>query len=251
MIDFDFPLILLLLVAITGAISLMDIILGKKYGASPKSILIEYSRSFFPILLAVLIIRSFIAQMYRVPTGSLEPTIMPGDLLLVTEYAYGLRIPVWRTKVLDVGEPKVGQIAPFHSPVDHRLILIKRVIGTPGDRISYVNKVLYINGKQQPQKFIGSATDKEPGMPVWKVAVYSEVINGVKHRIYRHPDMAPINFYNLKVPKGEYFMMGDNRDVSDDGRYWGFAPEKNFIGRARMILLNLKKNHFKQMGKSL
>ena len=249
MIDFDFPLILLLVTAIAGAISLTDIVLRKKYSPPSKSILIEYSRSFFPVLFAVLIIRSFVCQMYRVPTGSLEPTVMPGDLVLVTEYSYGLRLPVWGTKILDIAEPMVGQIAPFHSPVNYGLILIKRVVGTPGDHISYINKVLYINGVKQPQKLLGTAMDSDgPGTPTWKVSVYLENINGLKHKIYRRPDVLPVNFYNMIVPKNEYLMMGDNRDNSDDGRYWGFTPEKDFIGRARMILINLKKDHFKRVG---
>jgi len=248
---FDFLLLLLLLTIFTGVVALVDMvyhaIIGqprKKTGKFP--VIIEYCRAFFPVLLAVFLIRSFIAQPYRVPTGSLEPTVMPGDFILVTQYDYGVKFPVWNKTLFKVGEPKRGQIALFYWPVNHAVTFVKRVIGTPGDHISYIDKVLYINGKKMSQKLVGHATDNDgPGTPSWKMAVYSENLDGVTHKIYRcaQAEMnCPVpgvhNFYNLIVPKGEYFMMGDNRDNSDDSRSWGFVPVKNFIGRARWVWLS-------------
>lgn len=262
----DFPIILLLLTIFSGVVALVDSIYcsWKKWKgqgeqiSERKPILIEYARAFFPVLLIVFLIRSFLIQPYRVPTGSLEPTIMPGDFILVNQYDYGLHFPVWNKKILSVGEPKTGQIALFFWPVNKKVTFVKRVIGVPGDRISYIDKVLYINGKKAKQKFIGYATEKNgPGQPSWKVAVYQENLNGVKHNIYvcpksstNCPNPGAHNFYNLVVPKGKYFMMGDNRDNSDDSRDWGFVPEQNFIGKALYIWMSwdpMQANIFKKI----
>lgn len=257
---FDFPTILVLITVFTGVVSLVDIIYsalinkkverqsnsGKNKTTKKKPVIIEYSRAFFPVLLIVLLIRSFIAQPYQVPTASLEPTIVPGDFILVTQYNYGLRLPAWNKKIINIGEPKTGEIALFYWPVNPAVTFVKRVIGVPGDRVSYINKVLYINGKEAKQKLIGYTTDSNgPGGPSWKVAIYEENLNGVKHKIYvctkdaiNCPNREAHNFYNLVIPKGKYFMMGDNRDNSDDCRDWGFVPEKSFIGKALYVWMN-------------
>ena len=148
--SFDFPAILMILAVFTGVVTLADIIYcafkkrqGKSHEvAEKKPIVIDYARAFFPVFIIVLLIRSFIAQPYRVPTGSLEPTIIPGDLILVSQFAYGLRLPVWHTKLLATNEPKTGQITLFRWPVNPKVTFVKRVIGVPGDKISYINKVL-------------------------------------------------------------------------------------------------------------
>lgn len=244
--NFDFPLILTAATLFTGVVVLIHFLcsLFKRNRLSFTDqqpsfpVIIEYSRAFFPVLLIVLLIRSFIAQPYRVPTGSLEPTIMPGDLILVTQYNYGLHLPVWNKKIMQVDEPVKGQIALFYFPVNKRITYVKRVIGTPGDTISYIDKVLYINGEKIEQKFLGYSTDIEPGNSPEKVRVYEETINGVKHKIYINTRKPAANFYNLTVPEGHYFMMGDNRDNSDDSRFWGFVPEQDFIGRAQFVFLS-------------
>lgn len=255
MSSLDFPAILVLVTVFSGVVTLADFVYTrwqKSKGvtvAKTKPALIDYARSFFPVLLFVLIIRSFVAQPYTVPTGSLEPTVMPGDFIFVTQYNYGLRLPVWRNQIVKTGKPKIGQIALFQWPVNHHVTFVKRVLGTPGDRISYVNKVFTINGKKATQKFLGYSTDSDsPGGPSWRVKVMEENLNGVKHKIYVCPDdsancpnPAVHNFYNLVVPKGEYFMIGDNRDNSDDSRDWGFVPFKDFIGRARYVWLSWNK----------
>ncbi len=260
---FDFLNILSLITIFAGVICLVDIIMRarqrKKYGASSGEvkhpIIIEYARSFFPVLLIVLLIRAFLFQPYRVPTGSLEPTIIPGDMILVNQYDYGLRIPLWNKEFIHVGNPKTGQIGLFRWPVNPAVTFVKRVIGVPGDHISYINKVLYINGKEQSQKFMGDSVEIGPGNETWKVKKYEEDLNGIKHFIIIRPDRPGRNFKNLVVPKGEYFMMGDNRDDSDDSRSWGFVPAKNFIGRALFIWLSWDSQHhtirWNRIGKGL
>lgn len=248
--SFDFPAILVLVVGFTGIVSFVDWIYCKCKPIEKslkKPIIIEYARSFFPVLLIVLIIRSFIAQIYNVPSESLEPTVIPGDLIFVNQFAYGLHLPVWNTRLLSIGEPKRGQIALFYWPVNKKVTFIKRVIGVPGDHISYVNKILYVNGKEAKQTLIGESTDKNTGHPeTWQVKIYEENLDGVKHKIFvcsensiNCPAGKTESFYNLVVPQGQYFMMGDNRDDSGDSRAWGMVPEKDLIGKAEFILLSL------------
>ncbi len=244
----DFELLLTLLVIISGIITLIDQVwLRKRRQLRAQQagqhtlklpIIVDYARSFFPILLIVLLIRSFVIQPFRVPTGSLEPTVMPGDFIAVNQYAYGLRLPVLHHKILDIGEPKRGEIVVFRYPPDPSINYVKRVIGVPGDKISYVDKSLYINGKKIPQTVIGNNVDIEPDMSI-PVVEKEENLLGVKHRIFLRPNyISSGNFYNVTVPPGHYFMMGDNRDDSLDSRSWGFVPEANLIGRAFFVWLS-------------
>ncbi|MCK4607957.1 MAG: signal peptidase I [Gammaproteobacteria bacterium] len=230
----DFPLILTLLVLISGVIALLDIIFWakKRNKKQKKPIVIEYSRSFFPILLIVLVIRSFLIQPYRVPTGSLEPTILPGDFIAVSQFAYGLRLPVLNYKIVKIGEPKRGDIALFRWPENPSIIFIKRVVGVPGDHIVYRNKILKINGVIARQKLIGNALDVEPDSLPVPVQKKMENLLGVKHSIFVQNQGGDLKTVDTIVPKGFYFMMGDNRDASDDSRYWGFVPEQNLVGKA-------------------
>lgn len=231
--DVDFELFLVLATLLTGVIALIDIMYLAKHrkGEVPKWV--EYGHSFFPVLLIVLLLRSFLVEPFRIPSGSLEPTLLPGDFVAANKFAYGLRLPVSHTKIFSIGEPERGQVAIFRHPLKPSMDLIKRVIGVPGDKISYNNKILYINGVEQPQRLVGHAIDQEGGYEV-PVDIYEENLSGVKHLIYINPD-APSNDLTVVVPPGDYFMMGDNRDDSDDSRYWGFAPEANFIGKAFVI----------------
>lgn len=200
-------------------------------------LLVDYARSLFPVFLIVLLIRSFVAQPFRVPTGSLEPTIMPNDLLLVSQFSYGLRLPVIQTKILNIGEPKRGDIVVFSHPAVPGMDLIKRVIGIPGDHIIYKNKVLYINGQIMQQTFIKNGYDVEPGMNI-SVKVMEEDLGTMKHRILIYNQGGETTDFNFTVPQGYYFMMGDNRDNSADSRVWGFMPEKNIIGKAEVIFFS-------------
>lgn len=248
----DFPWILFSLMVVSGSIWLIDIIFFERKrakniaaGASIRlPIILDYAKTFFSTLLIVLIIRSFIVQLYHVPSGSLEPTVKPGELLLVNEAAYGLRLPVWHTELLSTGQPQRGDIALFHWPVNPKVIFIKRVIGIPGDRIAYINRQLTINGQPIAQKTTGKALDFDnPAGPKWPVTIKSETLTATPHRIYvcksstkRCPGHLTENFKQLIVPPHYYFMMGDNRDNSDDSRGWGLVSEHAFVGKAEIIL---------------
>ena len=261
----DLPLILFCLTVFTGVVALVDYLLrGRKKAAKEDvSILVDYARSLFPVFLIVLLLRSFVAQPYRVPSGSLEPTVVPGDFIVVTQYNYGVYFPVWRKKIISVSHPKRGQIALFYWPVDPHITFVKRVIGVPGDTVSYINKVLTINGKKMEQKYLGEKTVRQ-GNQLIKMAKYQENLNGLKHDIYvcaKGISNCPAqghDFYNLKIPKGYYFMMGDNRDDSDDSRDWGLVSKDAFIGRAMLIWMSwnsdapwYKKIRWSRIGKTL
>jgi signal peptidase I len=213
---------------------------------------IEYSVSFFPVILFVFVLRSFIAEPFRIPSGSMIPTLQVGDLILVNKYNYGIRLPVINLKVIDIGEPKRGDVMVFRYPVDPTLDYIKRVVGLPGDKVAYLNKRLTINGKEMPVAPKGDYFDSD------KVAyskLFVETLDGVSHKIlnddgklpevmfvdrFPHKDQCSYSERGVEctVPAGHYFMMGDNRDNSLDSRYWGFVPEKNIVGRAFFIWMN-------------
>jgi signal peptidase I len=212
----------------------------RKAAKTKEPMLVDYARSLWWIFLVVLVIRSFIIQPFRVPTGSLEPTIMPNDFIVVSQYAYGLRLPVWHKKILNIGEPKRGDIVVFRSPSEPGIDFVKRTIGLPGDHIVYKNKTLYINGKEMKQTYLGDAVDIDQsneggGSPV---SVMQENLNGVKHRIYLFKQGGMPAHFDFTVPKGYYFMMGDNRDNSSDSRVWGFMPQSAIIGKALMIFFS-------------
>lgn len=240
-IPFDFPLILTSVVIFSGVVSLIDILFlesRRKRTGKKKSKFVEYCRSFFPALLAVLIIRSFIIQPYRVPTGSLEPTVLPGDFIVVNQFAYGLRLPVLNTKIFKVSEPKLGDVVLFRWPVNPSIIFVKRVVGLPGDHLVYKNKILTINGKEAEQTSLGMGLDIEGNISV-PAKLYSEILpNGVVHKIFVKNGVNEGENFDVVVPPNDYFVMGDNRDDSDDSRTWGFVPEKNLIGKAFGIWMN-------------
>ena len=236
-----FPLILLLITATTGVVWLLDKFIKPVHEIT----IFDFMKSLFPVLLIVFLIRAFLFSPYVVPSGSLEPTVVPGDFLLVSKFSYGLRLPVWHTTIMQFENPKRGDIVVFHWPVNPNVYLIKRVIGLPGDRISYINRVLTINGKKMPQTFIADSLYGDANDTKWSVMKMQENLGGTKHFIYlcKSDDMTcpghtSLNFHNLVVPKGEYFMMGDNRDDSDDSRYWGFVPETDLVGKADFIWLS-------------
>lgn len=227
-------------VILSGIICLLDVtFLAKKRTAENAHMpwWVEYSRSFFPILLIVLVIRSFLYEPYRIPSGSLKPTLLVGDFIAVNKFDYGLRLPVSHTKFIKVGEPKVGDIVVFRAVNDPNMDLIKRIVGVPGDKISYINKVLYINGKAMQQTDAAHATDySEDYSSSWPVLEKHENLTGKPHDIYVRPDINESgDFRDIEVPSGHYFAMGDNRDNSNDSRFWGFVPEENIIGKADMI----------------
>ncbi|GAB4391441.1 MAG: signal peptidase I [Gammaproteobacteria bacterium] len=203
-----------------------------------KSLLLDYSQSFFPILLIVLLLRSFVGEPFRIPTGSLKPTLLDGDFILVNKYIYGLRLPVTHSQVLPIDKPQVGDIVVFRWPVNPKVDFIKRVIGVPGDHIQYSNKILYRNGKPVPQEFEADVTMRDDNGQQHHVIRKRELLDKMIHQIYLRPDIADIANIDITVPPGHYFMMGDNRDGSFDSRGWGFVPEQNIIGKAVLIWLS-------------
>lgn len=232
----NFALILIVLSAITGFVSLLDLIYferNRSRGQKPGRI-IEYSRSFFPVFFAVLLLRSFLIEPFRIPSGSLEPTLLVGDFVAVNKFAYGLRLPVLEKKFFSIADPKTGEIAVFRWPPEPSYDYIKRVIGVPGDKIGYHNKVLTINGEVAKQTFVEYTMDESSGKAVVK---YMENLKGVVHDIFVRADMPAVDF-DVVVPEGNYFMMGDNRDDSADSRFWGFVPENYLRGRAFLVWMS-------------
>lgn len=241
MIIFDFAFYLTLAVVVTGIIALLDQLLwAKKRNKDNRkpSLIIEYARAFFPVLLLVWIIRSFLVQPYRVPSSSLAPTVLPGDFIAVKQYEYGLRLPVLNTKIVNISEPKHGQIFLFRYPPDPRVTYVKRVIGVPGDHIEYKNKVLSINGVEAKQKLIETTHYIDENGVYFTVNLLEENLDGIKHKIYVQPEGGETQDIDTVVPPGHYFAMGDNRDNSGDSRIWGFVPEENLIGQAFWVFMS-------------
>lgn len=232
----NFALILVVLSFISGFIYLLDLIFWEKKRSKNQkpNWIIENARSFFPVFFVVLLLRSFLIEPFRIPSGSLEPTLLVGDFVAVNKFAYGLRLPVLEKKVFSIADPKTGQIAVFRWPPDPTFDYIKRVIGVPGDKISYHNKLLTINGQEAKQTFVSYTIDESSGKPV---SQYSENLNGVVHDIFIRADASAIDF-DLVVPDGNYFMMGDNRDDSADSRFFGFVPDAYLRGKAFLVWLS-------------
>ena len=232
----NFALILVLLSFITGFIYLFDIVFLKKKRKNNEKMpkIVEHARSFFPVFFFVLLLRSFLVEPFRIPSGSLEPTLLVGDFLLVNKFAYGIRLPVVEKKIIPISKPEKGEVAVFRWPPNPDVDYIKRVIGVPHDKISYHNKVLTINGEEAKQTFIENTIDESSGK---LVAKYRETLAGVSHDILIQKDTPAFDF-DIEVPDGQYFMMGDNRDDSADSRYWGFVPDDNLRGKAFFIWMS-------------
>jgi signal peptidase I len=246
--DLDFPLILSWAVIISGSIWLVDAVAFRprrlraaeayRAGAAGKPdeetvnqilkepLLTEYARSFFPVLLLVLVLRSFLFEPYQIPSESMVPTLEVGDFILVNKFAYGIRLPVLGTKIFDVGEPQRGDVMVFIPPHEPRYF-IKRVVGLPGDHVRYQDKVLTINGERIAQEYVDQITID--GRPY--IQIYYETLGNHRHRIYRYPARVE-RPQEWTIPEGHYFMMGDNRDRSDDSRRWGFAADAKVVGKA-------------------
>ncbi|MDX1604941.1 MAG: signal peptidase I [Candidatus Competibacterales bacterium] len=247
---FDFAAILVIAALLTGLIWLIDIVVlaprraktasgeqdvtATEGEAGPSKLpwYVDFSRSFFPIILIVLILRSFVAEPFRIPSSSMEPTLLPGDFILVSKFAYGLRLPVLNTKILDLGEPQRGDVVVFRYPEDPSIAYIKRIIGLPGDHIEYRNKRLYINGELVELVPLPTAESASGG-----AQQLLEVLDEASHRIQLRTRYAGISSEYV-VPDEHYFVMGDNRDNSRDSRYWGYLPEANLIGEAFLIWMN-------------
>lgn len=254
----DFALLLVVATAVTGMIWAADRLLlrkkrfagvtsvpgeaeREKEGAAERKepVIVEWSRAFFPVLLVVLLLRSFLVEPFRIPSASMMPTLLVGDFILVNKFSYGIRLPVVNIKVLEVGAPRRGDVAVFRYPKNPEVDYIKRIVGLPGDRVAYRNKVLYINGERMEQEPLGIYS----GYGFGGARVSMEDLGEVEHKILTIPDVQNpsgklSSDEGIVVPEGAYFVMGDNRDNSNDSRRWGFVPEENLVGKAFLIWMS-------------
>lgn len=213
---------------------------------------LDYTAGLFPVLFVVFMVRSFLFEPFKIPSGSMIPTLLVGDLILVNKYSYGVRLPVFDTKIIDVGSPQRGDTIVFRYPMDPSVDYIKRVIGLPGDTITVRRGRVYINGEQAPLHDDGEYFDADRGRYMQR---YTETIGNFSHKLLidlENPAVVPLQRtpeterhcqytqveLTCKVPENNYFVMGDNRDNSLDSRSWGFVPEKNLVGRAFFIWMN-------------
>ena len=250
--DFDFAAFLVLATFLTGGVWAVDAIwfaskraaaVSGVEGGGKEPLLVEYSRSFFPVILIVLLLRSFIVEPFKIPSGSMMPTLLAGDFILVNKFAYGIRLPVINTKVVPVDTPDRGDVAVFRFPRNPEIDYIKRVVGLPGDRISYREKQLYINGNPIVYKPAGYYSGVGTSASMNGAAVREERLGEVNHQIlvreeipnYLYPCLARGEYI---VPEGHYFVLGDNRDNSNDSRFWCAVPEKNLVGKAFFIWMS-------------
>ncbi len=213
---------------------------------------LDWTAGLFPVIVAVFLLRSFLFEPFKIPSGSMIPTLVVGDLILVNKYHYGIRLPVINTKVVDLNEPQRGDVIVFRYPVDPRVDYIKRIAALPGDEVSYLNKRLAINGQEVPLTPLPDYYDDDS---LRYALQFSEKLGEVEHRIlvdrdrpgfipavasFPHRDACRYSAEGVvcKVPPGHYFVLGDNRDNSQDSRFWGFVPDQNIVGKAFFVWMN-------------
>ena len=202
-----------------------------------ESTFVEYCKSFFPVILAVLLLRSFLVEPFRIPSNSMMPTLLTGDFILVNKFSYGIRLPVLNSKIVEMGEPDRGDVVVFRYPKDPAVDYIKRVVGLPGDKVGYYNKIVYINGEPVGQVPAGVYIGVGSGISMSGASERQEQLGDVMHDILVMPRTPGLEGEYL-VGEDEFFVMGDNRDNSNDSRYWGAVPESNLVGKAFRIWMN-------------
>ncbi|MGB8882596.1 MAG: signal peptidase I [Azonexus sp.] len=251
----NFALILLVLTVVTGVLYAVDVLKFRKLRTTntKEPLWVEWGASFFPVILIVFVLRSFLFEPFKIPSGSMIPTLQVGDFILVNKFIYGIRLPVINKKIISINDPQRGDVMVFRYPEDPSLDYIKRVVGIPGDTVAYQNKRLTING--QPVETTKTADYLHPER-LYYSEQYVARMGNVEHRYLIDsdapsfiPDTTQFPYgenctYNAagvvcKVPEGHYFMMGDNRDNSRDSRFWGFVPDRNIVGKAFFVWLNL------------
>nr|VFK57178.1 MAG: signal peptidase I [Candidatus Kentron sp. TUN]VFK60133.1 MAG: signal peptidase I [Candidatus Kentron sp. TUN]VFK65015.1 MAG: signal peptidase I [Candidatus Kentron sp. TUN] len=257
---FDFATILMFLVLVSGAIWVFDAMILRRRarnhwednqalsgGTGLMTKIVEYSRSFFPVFLIVLVLRSFLVEPFRIPSGSMLPTLEIGDFILVNKYIFGIRLPVFDKKIIDLGQPERGDVIVFRFPEDGVTPYIKRVVGLPGDHVNYRDDMLYINDNPVAHEFVDTYMATGSNRKMTGSRRYLEHLDGVDHHILiQSIPMGMLQggayypYIPFKVPEGYYFVVGDNRDNSRDSRYWGAVSEENLIGKAFFIWMNFE-----------
>jgi signal peptidase I len=254
----DFALIMFVLLLVSGSIWLLDryVLAAKRGIGAIEPWWVEYAKSFFPVILIVFCIRSFIAEPFKIPSGSMIPTLQVGDFILVNKFTYGIRLPIVNKKLIQLNNPARGDVMVFHYPENPSVDYIKRVVGLPGDEVVYRKKHLTINGVEQVQMSDGDYNYVESGLNFVHTERYNETLGDKQHAMLVNPEMPNVRLGSIaefqgrencsyddevvrcKVPEGHYFMMGDNRDNSRDSRYWGFVPDHQIVGRAFLVWMN-------------
>lgn len=242
---FDFSTIMVLLVAASGAIWGVDAWLFKPRrqrsgAATADPVVVDYAKSFFPIFLVVLVLRAFLVEPFRIPSGSMIPTLLVGDFILVNKFDYGIRLPVINKKIVRLGDPQRGDVVVFRYPEDPSTPFIKRIVGVPGDRIEYRDRRLYINGEAVIYDDAGLYVGVKSAVLHTGAERYVEHLGDHPHDIIVTPRAYSFDWEGT-VPADSYFVLGDNRDNSRDSRFWGYVPDENLIGRAFMIWMNWDK----------
>lgn len=265
----NFPLVLLVLLVLTGSIWLLDhfVLRHKRAAQENEPWWVEYPKSFFPIILIVFCLRSFIIEPFKIPSGSMIPTLQVGDFIIVNKFTYGIRLPVINKKIMDMNEPQRGDVMVFRYPEDASIDYIKRVVGVPGDMVTYHNKQLIVNDEVVKLDYIGEYKYVEAGLGYIYSDQFDEYLGEDSHSILINQEVSGLQFANVRhfphrdncryhragftceVPEGNYFTLGDNRDSSSDSRYWGFVPEENIVGKAFMIWWNF--NDLNRVGLSI
>jgi len=273
----NFALILFLLTLATGVLWFVDRVhFAKRRPAdAPEPAWVEYAASFFPVLLLVFLLRSFVAEPFKIPSSSMRPTLEVGDFILVNKFAYGLRLPIVEAKVMPIADPKRGDVVVFRYPVNPSQDFIKRVVGVGGDVVRYQDKKLTVNGKPLPQtrdgtysylenlrfetleRFLETA-DRGDDTRTYTIGINPQAAPVYPQNVRPFPDRENCDYnergFTCKVPAGHYFMMGDNRDNSDDSRYWGFVPDDHIRGKAFFIWFNwddISSFAFKRIGSGI
>ncbi len=255
----NFALILFIALVVTGGIWLIDALFTGKGRAQEAKLpmLVDYSKSFFPVILIVFLLRSFLVEPFKIPSGSMLPTLLIGDFILVNKFEYGIRLPVINEKIIALNDPQRGDVMVFRYPKDPSLDYIKRVVGTPGDVVEYKDKRLTINGQPSSYAPDGKFEYTASGLNYVRGDMWQEQLGKHRHIAMTLQDEPPIRVYEVDgnfpyrencsyndngfkctVPAGHYFMLGDNRDASNDSRYWGFVPDANIVGRAFFVWWN-------------
>ncbi|MBT3472289.1 MAG: signal peptidase I [Gammaproteobacteria bacterium] len=236
----DFSGILLIALVVTGSIWALDAKFWaqNRFNDDEMPILVEYARSFFPVILIVLVLRSFLFEPFRIPSSSMRPTLVVGDFILVNKFTYGLRLPVIDTKIFSLNDPQRGDVMVFRYPENPSIDYIKRVVGVPGDRIEYRNRRVFVNGKAAEMTKHGTHLWMNNQCQTIDSLRFREQTDDTDHEILIIPRRASRAEGEWVVPEGHYFMLGDNRDNSRDGRYWGFVPEENIVGKAVAVWMS-------------